>query len=138
MLDIAWSEMALIAAIALIVIGPKDLPRVLRQVGIWVRKLRLLAGEFQKNVDEMVREAELDDVKRDVERIGRVDLNREVEKAIDPTGEVDRALRIEDDDKPNLATIPTAAPPAAETAPRQDTGQTQPEAPRLDDKGDRS
>lgn len=111
MFDIAWTEMALIAAVALIVIGPKDLPRVLRQVGIWVRKLRMLAGEFQKNVDEMVREAELDDVKRDVERIGRVDIGREIDKAVDPTGEVEKALRMEDEDRPKLASIPTAAPP---------------------------
>ena len=132
MFDIAWSEMALIAAVALIVIGPKDLPRVLRQVGIWVRKLRMLAGEFQKNVDDMVREAELDDVKRDVERIGRVDLNREVVKAVDPTGDVERSLRIDDDNGPKLATIPTASEPLpAEPPPPparpDDTPQTRPD-----------
>ncbi len=123
MFDIAWSEMALIAAVALIVIGPKDLPRVLRQVGIWVRKLRMLAGEFQKNVDEMVREAELDDVKRDVERIGRVDLDREVVKAVDPGGEVERSLRIDDDDRPKLATIPTTPEPL----PAEPSPQTRPD-----------
>lgn len=131
MFDIAWSEMALVAAVALIVIGPKELPRVLRQVGIWVRKLRLLAGEFQKNIDDMVREAELDDVKRDVERLGRVDLNREVEKTIDPTGEVERALRIEDEDKPKLATIPAAQPQTE--APEPTVPQVDAAAPKPSD-----
>lgn len=114
MFDIAWSEMALIAAVALVVIGPKELPRVLRQMGIWMRKLRLLAGEFQRNMDDMVREAELDDVKRQIERVGTTDLKREVERTIDPTGEVERSLRL--DDAPTLARIPTAAeesPPPA-------------------------
>lgn len=110
MFDIAWSEMALIAAVALVVIGPKELPRVLRQFGLWMRKLRLLAGEFQRNLDDMVREAELDDVKRQIERVGRTDLNRVVENAIDPTGEVERSLRL--DDGPSLARIPpTPEPP---------------------------
>lgn len=88
--------MALIAAVVLIVIGPKDLPRVLKTIGIWVRKMRSLAGEFQRNIDEMVREAELDDVKQQVERIGRMDLKREAETAIDPTGEIEKGLRIEE------------------------------------------
>lgn len=117
MFDIAWSEMALIAAVALIVIGPKELPRVLRQVGMWTRKLKTLAGEFQRNIDDMVREADLDDVRRDIEKVSRTDLKREVENVIDPTGEVEKSLRI-DDDKPNLAKIETAAPePAAPQAP---------------------
>lgn len=96
MFDIAWTEMALVAAVALIVIGPKDLPRVLRTIGIWVRKMRNLAGEFQRNIDDMVREAELDDVKQQVERIGRTDIQREAEKVIDPTGEIEKELRIEE------------------------------------------
>lgn len=96
MFDIAWTEMALVAAVALIVIGPKDLPRVLRTIGIWVRKMRNLAGEFQRNIDDMVREAELDDVKQQVERIGRMDIQREAEQVIDPTGEIEKELRIEE------------------------------------------
>jgi len=114
MFDIAWSEMALIAAVALIVIGPKDLPRVLRTLGFWVRKARNLAGEFQRNIDDMVREAELDDVKQQVERIGRMDVKREVELAVDPTGEIEKGLRIEEAgqvERPSLAE-PTQVAPA--------------------------
>ena len=60
MFDIGWSEMALVALLALIVIGPKDLPRVMRTASHWVRKARALGREFQSGVDEMIREADLD------------------------------------------------------------------------------
>lgn len=127
MFDIAWTEMALVAAVALIVIGPKELPAVLRQLGRWMRKLRLLAGEFQRNLDDMVRDAELDDVKRQVERIGSTNLAREVERTIDPTGEVERSLRI--DDGPDLAKINTAdtMPPAPPAAPEAGPPQAKPD-----------
>ena len=59
MFDFAWSELALIAVVALVVIGPKDLPRVLKTVGKWVRKARAIAREFQGSLEQMVNEAEL-------------------------------------------------------------------------------
>ena len=69
MFDIAWSELALIGAVALVVIGPKDLPKVMRTMGQWTRRARLLAGEFQRNIDDMVHQADLDDVRRQVRSI---------------------------------------------------------------------
>lgn len=60
-----------IGAVALIVIGPKDLPKALRTVGQMTSKIRKLAGEFQNQFNEAMREAELDDVKREVEGINR-------------------------------------------------------------------
>jgi len=70
MFDIAWSELALIGGAALILIGPKDLPKVMRTMGKWTRKARMLAGEFQRNIDDMMREAELDEVKKQVQTVG--------------------------------------------------------------------
>jgi sec-independent protein translocase protein TatB len=58
MFDFAWSEIAIIAAVALVVIGPKDLPVALRAVSGFVKKARRMAGEFQTHVDEMMREAD--------------------------------------------------------------------------------
>ncbi|MEW5727579.1 MAG: Sec-independent protein translocase protein TatB [Pseudomonadota bacterium] len=93
MFDIGWDEMALVAVIALIVIGPKDLPHVLRTAGQWVRKARSLAGEFQRGVDEMVREAELHDLKSQVEKAADTNsLKRQIEATIDPTGDIARGL----------------------------------------------
>jgi sec-independent protein translocase protein TatB len=92
MFDIAWSHLAVIAVVALIVIGPKDLPRVLRTVGMWVGKARAVAREFQGSLDQMIREAELDEIRKQVEETARFDLEREVEKNIDPAGELRRSI----------------------------------------------
>ncbi|HET6520911.1 MAG TPA: Sec-independent protein translocase protein TatB, partial [Geminicoccaceae bacterium] len=92
MFDIGWSEMAVILAVALIVIGPKDLPKVARTVGKWTAKGRALAREFQNSLEELAREAELDKVKTEIEKAGRVNPRRVIENAIDPKGEIGRAL----------------------------------------------
>ena len=64
MLDMSWGEVMVIGAVALIVIGPKDLPKALRTVGKMTGKIRRMAAEFQGQFNEAMREAELDDVKK--------------------------------------------------------------------------
>ncbi|MGY2050203.1 Sec-independent protein translocase protein TatB [Methylobacterium sp. JK268] len=71
MFDMSWGEVMLIGGVALIVIGPKDLPKALRTVGQMTAKLRRMAGEFQAQFNEAMREAELDEVRREVEGINR-------------------------------------------------------------------
>lgn len=70
MFDIAWSEFMLIGAVALVVIGPKDLPKALRTVGQAVGKVRRMASEFQGQFNDAMREAELHDLKKQVEDVG--------------------------------------------------------------------
>jgi sec-independent protein translocase protein TatB len=70
MFDIAWSEMLVIGAVALVVIGPKDLPKALRSVGEMVGKVRRMAGEFQSQFNDAMREAELHEIKKQVEEVG--------------------------------------------------------------------
>jgi sec-independent protein translocase protein TatB len=70
MFDIAWSELMLIGAVALVVIGPKDLPKALRTVGQVVGKVRRMASEFQGQFNDAMREAELHDLKKQVEDVG--------------------------------------------------------------------
>jgi sec-independent protein translocase protein TatB len=70
MFDIAWSEMVLIGAVALVVIGPKDLPKALRTVGQTVARVRRMASEFQGQFNDAMREAELADLKKQVEDVG--------------------------------------------------------------------
>ncbi len=112
MFDIGWDEMALVAVVALIVIGPKDLPAVLRQMGSWTRKARELAGEFQRGVDDMVRETEISDLKAQVEKATDPNaLRREIEKTIDPTGDIVKSL-----EPPSLASL-DATPAAPEPEP---------------------
>ena len=95
MFDFGWDEMALIAVVALVVIGPKDLPKVLRQAGRWSRKARDMASEFQRGVDEMMRESELNEIKAQVDKVANPNLLRaKVEAAIDPTGEIARGVAV--------------------------------------------
>ena len=69
MFDIGWSEFALIAVVALIAIGPKELPGVLRMVGQWMGKARKMAAEFQGQFQEAMREAEMADLKKSFDEV---------------------------------------------------------------------
>ena len=92
MFDIGWSEMLVILLVALVVIGPRDLPRVARTMGRWVAKGRAMAREFQNALEDMAREAELDKVKSEIEKAGRTNLGKSIENAIDPSGELGKAF----------------------------------------------
>jgi len=110
MFDFGWDEMALIAVVTLIVIGPKDLPVVLRQAGRWARRAREMASDFQRGVDDMMRESELKDLKRQVEKAADLTaLEGRIEAEIDPTGDISRSLSPPPPDLP--PTAPLAAPP---------------------------
>src|SRR5688500_1496855 len=61
-----WSELMVVVVVALIVLGPKDLPRALYQLGKWTRHARRITGEFQRHVDDIVRQAELEEVRKTV------------------------------------------------------------------------
>jgi sec-independent protein translocase protein TatB len=67
MFDFSWGEVMVIGGVALIVIGPKDLPKALRTVGQMVSKVRSMAGDFQSQFNEAMREAELDEVRKDLQ-----------------------------------------------------------------------
>jgi sec-independent protein translocase protein TatB len=69
MFDIGWSELVVIAVVALIAIGPKELPGVLRMVGQWIGKARKMAGEFQGQFQEAMREAEMADLKKSFDEV---------------------------------------------------------------------
>ncbi|MFP6709428.1 MAG: Sec-independent protein translocase protein TatB [Alphaproteobacteria bacterium] len=69
MLDIGWSEMLMIAVVAIVVIGPKELPRALRTVGQWVSKARAMTRELQASVNNMIAETELDDLRESANSI---------------------------------------------------------------------
>ncbi len=92
MLDIGWAELAVVGVIVLIVVGPKELPRVLRSAGQWAGKARKIAREFQNSLDDMIRESELDTVKKDVEKATNFNIKKDIENASDPKGDVKRAF----------------------------------------------
>lgn len=121
MLDIGWQELFLICVVALVVLGPKDLPTAMRALARVVVKVRGLSREFQSGVADMLREAELDDFKRKVSEGGRVDLGKAVKDAVDPTGTLtenfdpaDFARRLKEEVEAGPPTGPRAAAPVAE------------------------
>ena len=93
MFDIGWSEMAVIALIALVVIGPKDLPNTMKTIAHWMRKARSLTREFQSGIDDMVREAELEDAKKALDATRRGNLESTISNALDPDDEVGAEVR---------------------------------------------
>jgi sec-independent protein translocase protein TatB len=107
MFDFAWTEIALIAVVALIAIGPKDLPVAIKAVTEMIKKARRMAAEFQTHVDDLVREANLDEVRKQVNEIRNFDIRGEVERAVDPDGSL----------RSTLATNPLATTPATSYTP---------------------
>ena len=97
MFGFSWGEIGLVMAVALIVIGPKDLPIAIRTVTAMMKKARGMAAEFQGHVDEMMREANLSDVKTEINKIRKFDFKGAVEKQIDPDGSLKAALPIPED-----------------------------------------
>ena len=85
MFDLGWQELILIAVIAIIVISPKDLPQAIRAVSQSVRQLRSLSREFRSGVSELVREAELDELKRQIDKTGSFDHLNDLSTGSDPT-----------------------------------------------------
>jgi sec-independent protein translocase protein TatB len=142
MFDISWTEFLLIGVVALVVIGPKELPGVMRTMGQWTRKIRGMAADFQNQFQEAMREAEMTDLKKqvddmahdiksydplksareDVENIGK-DLSKDFEKkpldllkpAEQSAAELDAPEQSAIEQNPSAATEP--ALPAPETPP---------------------
>jgi len=119
MFDIGWSELVVIAVVALIAIGPKELPGVLRMVGQWMGKARKMAAEFQGQFQEAMREAEMADLKKSFDEVKEAatgfaggNIMTSLQK------DVGDALRIDDIDKPAVSAsdAPAIEPPVATSA----------------------
>ncbi len=100
MLDIGSWELLLIIMLGIVVIGPKELPGVIRSVGHWVRRAKDLAREFQGGLEEIARETEIDKFKNDLESElgGANSIGGEIENVVDPDGEFAAAFDYEDGD----------------------------------------
>lgn len=107
MFDMSWGEVLVIGAVALIVIGPKDLPRALRTLGQMTSKMRRMAGEFQSQFNDAMREAELDDIKKQVQG-----LNDEVGSSLS-TGGFNPLQTIRDELKTSIESTTSLTPSPA-------------------------
>jgi sec-independent protein translocase protein TatB len=117
MFDVGWTELLLIAVVALFVIGPRDLPKALKTVGAWTARARSLAREFQSGVDEMIRESELDELRKSAEKAMSVDLEKEIKDTVDPTGSLEKSLDFSDIAAADAAGSYQPPAPEAEAAP---------------------
>jgi len=104
MFDFAWSEFALIAVVAMIAIGPKDMPVAIRAVTGWIKKARRMAAEFQTHVDEMVREADLSEIRSSINEIRNFDIKGEIERTVDADGSI-RSTFATNPFEPTAATV---------------------------------
>jgi sec-independent protein translocase protein TatB len=131
MFDIGWSEIAVIAVVALIAIGPKELPGVLRMVGQWMGKARKMAAEFQGQFQEAMREAEMADLKKSFDEVKEAasgftggnlmtSLEKDVSKALD--------IDVLDKSAASATDTPAIEPPVAPTTPEEPTPETFTEA----------
>ncbi|OHV68094.1 twin arginine-targeting protein translocase TatB [Mesorhizobium sp. LCM 4577] len=114
MFEVGWSELLVIAVVMIVVVGPKDLPNMLRTFGRTAAKLRAMAGDFQKQFNEALKEAELDDVKSSIDSLRGLNPMNEVRKQLNPFEQAAADVRAGVDTmmKPKPAADP-AAPAAA-------------------------
>jgi sec-independent protein translocase protein TatB len=94
MVDLSWSHILIVLMVALLVVGPKDLPRLMRMTGRWIGKARGMADQFRKSFDDMARQSELDELRAELESL----------RHERPLAEIDGALRA-----PALVGDPVAA-----------------------------
>ncbi|MCK1622663.1 twin-arginine translocase subunit TatB [Bradyrhizobium sp. 160] len=127
MFDIGWSELVLIGVVALIAIGPKELPGVLRMVGQWMGKARKMAAEFQGQFQEAMREAEMADLKKSFDEV------KEAATGFNPLTslqkDVSDALRVDALDKPAETPASGAVEPAATSSEALATSSEAPVTP---------
>lgn len=116
MFDFAWSEIGVIAFVSVMVLGPKQLPETMRTVAKVMRKVKNLGSEFQGHLNEMVREAELEEVRQQVQQFSRTSITNEVTKVVDPTGALQEALTGETAKSPQDLLAEQAAMEATQAA----------------------
>lgn len=114
MFDIAWTEMLVIAIVLIVVVGPKELPGMLRTFGKTTAKLRVMAGDFRKQFDEALKEAELDDIKKLAEDAKKLNPAGDLKKAFNPLETAGKDVRagLEAAFNPPKAEPPKPKPPA--------------------------
>jgi sec-independent protein translocase protein TatB len=123
MFEVGWSELLVIGIVLIVVVGPKDLPRMLRTFGKATSQMRRMAGDFRRQFDEALREAELDEVRDTVRDINRIDPRSHVRDALNPIRAVGdeirsslRAAAKAPDPRPPVATVSDDIRPVAPEA----------------------
>jgi len=123
--DLGMSELLLIGVVALVVIGPKDLPKALRVAGYWIGKARTLSREFHSSFEQMIREAELHEMRQELKKATEIDLDKEFRQTIDPTGSLAESLKPPELPKFSDADLPAAPASDGGAEPATDASQSE-------------
>ncbi|RVA38500.1 twin-arginine translocase subunit TatB [Mesorhizobium sp. M7A.F.Ca.US.001.01.1.1] len=115
MFEVGWTEMLVIAIVMIVVVGPKDLPNMLRTFGRTTAKLRAMASDFQKQFNEALKEAELDDVKKSVDELRGMSPMAEIRKQLNPFEQAAADVRSGVDAAMKPKPVADPATPAAST-----------------------
>ena len=123
MFEVGWSEILVIVIVMIVVVGPKDLPKMLRAFGKATARFRATAGEFRKQFDEALKEAELDDVREIINDAKSLDPRNDIRKVFDPVRTIGEEIRSTLKDatvtaKDNVAVPDPAAPGATQLQPQ--------------------
>jgi sec-independent protein translocase protein TatB len=134
MFEIGWTEMLVIAVVMIVVVGPKDLPKMLRTFGKTTAKLRTMAGDFQKQFNEALKEAELDEVKQSVDSLRNLNPAAEIKKQLNPFEKAAAEVRSGLDAalKPTPKPAEPANPVTHAAEPLKNGATEMPAAPTLD------
>lgn len=131
MFDIGWTEIVTIVVLAVLIIGPKDLPKAMRGFAKMIGKAKAMMREFQSNIDEMIKDSELEEVKKQIQSARSFDIKSQISNAIDSDGEIQKGLDVskeaadfnkslKEPSKPEAQEEP--APALASTSSEADTG----------------
>ena len=110
MFDIGWGEMLVIAIVVIVVVGPKELPGMLRTFGRTTSKLRVMANDFRKQFDEALKESELDDLKKVADEVRALNPKNEIRKALSPMEKAAQDVRAGLDSAMRSTPVPKAEP----------------------------
>lgn len=108
MLDIGWTELLVIAIVLIVVVGPKDLPPMLRAFGKMTTNLRKMAGEFRSQFDEALKESELDDVRKTISDAQRLNPTNALRDAINPLRQMGQEIRADLQKATQMPTAPVS------------------------------
>ncbi|WP_345803523.1 Sec-independent protein translocase protein TatB [Mesorhizobium sp. YIM 152430] len=117
MIDLSWSEILVVAIVLIVVVGPKDLPRLLRSFGKTMSTVRSMAGDFRKQFDEAIKEADLQDLKSLADDARKLNPASEIKKALNPMEQAAKDVRSGLDKAMKPATPISAEKPASTPQP---------------------
>lgn len=112
MFEVGYSEILVIAIVLIVVVGPKDLPKMLRAFGRMMTKFRTVSGDFRRQFDDALREAELDEVRKTISDVRNLDPRNQLREAFNPLRQATSSLKSEVENAIKPAAITTTPAPA--------------------------